>query len=113
MANDLDNLPLITEENCLRYLVYFGLGSGGRTGATNGGSGTKRTPNCIAAIASGSTTDGVKSVTLLASSDFAGTVLGQPLAVSASISFTAPVGDTLGSFAYTRSAGTLYIYYVP
>jgi hypothetical protein len=75
--------------------------------------GTSRTPACTAAVASASTSAGVKSVTFLASSDFSGTVLGQAFPASATLTFDAPNGDTLGAMAFTRAAGTLFIYYIP
>jgi len=99
--------------DALRRLVRALEGPGGNSGALVQLSGTVRTPLCSEATASGSTASGVKSVTFVASSDFSGTLLGQTFAASASFTFTAPPGDTLGSIGFTRSAGTLYIYYIP
>lgn len=57
---------------------------------------------------------GHKSIGLVLSSDFVGTVAGQVVtgADDSTFSFVAPLGDTLGSLAITRSAGTVRIWTV-
>lgn len=67
-------------------------------------------PACTAAVASGSTTAGATNITFLADSSFVGTLLGQTFAAGASLTFRASENNTVGAIAYTRSAGTLYIY---
>lgn len=83
-------------------LLLTALGSGG---------GTARTPSITIANSNGSVATGAQSVSLLFSTDFAGTVLGatiDPTAV-AGLSFQANGNDTIGAIAYTRSAGFITI----
>ncbi len=118
-----------TETMARKYFLEWeasGEGAGGATAANQAtqitaeqailaklpATGTSRTPSCVAAVASASTTAGSQSVTLLASSDFSGTVLGQAFAAGASLTFRANPGDTVAAMAFTRAAGTLFIYYL-
>ncbi len=55
-------------------------------------------------------TAGAKAVTLVASSDFVGTVATVALNGSESITFRASPGNTLGAIAITRSAGSLRVW---
>lgn len=73
----------------------------------------KRTPYCQPKTDSGSTPDGIKSVTFVASSDFDGTLLGQPFAAEAGLTFMGDPGDILAPIEFTVSAGTLYLYITP
>jgi len=70
-----------------------------------------RTPTL--AIETGSTNSpvpaGANSITFITSSDFAGTLLTQVIAVSSSYTFSANNGDALGAFAFTVTAGSLTI----
>ena len=107
----------LTVEYAVKLLLYGIFGNTAPSGGGGGipvtpGTGTQRTPTCTAAVVSGSTTVGVTRVTFVASSDFSGTVLGQAFAAGASLTFPTAPGDTLGAMAFTRSAGTLFIYYV-
>lgn len=79
-------------------------------GTLIGRSGATENTTCVAHTSSGSTTTGAKSVTFLASSDFAGTLLGQVFIAGASFTFRAQPGNVLGVYAFTRSAGTLFEY---
>jgi hypothetical protein len=72
------------------------------------------TPHLIVAVTSGSTPAFVHSVTIVMSSDFAGTIDGKTVSGSApggAMSWRGTDEHTLGSMPYTRSAGTLYILY--
>ena len=73
----------------------------------------RRVPYCQSAATSGSTPEGVKSVTFVASSDFSGTVLGSAFAPGTGLTFRAHEGDILGAMEFTRSAGTLFLYIIP
>jgi hypothetical protein len=57
---------------------------------------------------SGSIAAGCSWITFIASADFSGTLLGEPLAAGAGLTIPAPVGGTLGTLPFTVSAGTLY-----
>lgn len=71
--------------------------------------GTTAVPTTTAKVASGTVAAGCKQITFIASSDFAGTILTNPvLPSSAGLTMTAPPGQTIGAIAFTRSAGTLY-----
>ena len=73
--------------------------------------GVQRTPAISTVSASGTVTAGVRRVTFVFSSDFAGTVLTATFAgaTDSSITIEAPAGDTLAAIAYTRSAGSMRI----
>ncbi len=85
---------------------------GGKSNALSVGvalSSDQRTPTIVANVVTGSVALGCRSVTFIASSDFAGTILTNlPLAAGASLTISAPPGDTLAAVGFTRSAGTLY-----
>ena len=70
--------------------------------------GTQRTPAASVVTADGTVAAGAKSVALIPSTDFVGTILGVDVGTQP-LSFDAPPGDTLGAIAYTRSAGSLTI----
>lgn len=113
---------LDTEQALLYKIAYNGTtggggGSGGLTDAQLRASAVpvslptgSTTESATAEVASGSVAAGALNVTFLASSDFAGTILGITFAAGATLTRTAPPGKTLGSIAFTRSAGTLNIY---
>lgn len=112
-----DWIENLSFEHALKLLLYGAFGSTAPTGTgvptTGGGGGSTPVSQTVAgssAVASGSTSSGIANVTFVASSDFAGTVAGQPLAAGASLTFRASQSNTIGAIAYTRSAGTLYIY---
>lgn len=72
-------------------------------------SGGQRTPTITAnTSASGTISAGCYNLTLIAGDTFAGTVLGYTLAAGASLTLPVQTGDTLGSVAWTRTAGTLF-----
>jgi len=79
-------------------------------GGSSGGGGVQRTLTSSAATASGSLAAGAKSIAIVTSSDFSGTINGAafPAFASFNVSVDAPA-NTLPAVAYTRSAGTLYI----
>lgn len=82
-------------------------------GAPSGDAASQQlTPAGSAVTSSGTVAAGKRSVTFIADSSFTGTVLGVALNASESITFTAPVGFTLGAIVYTRTAGTLRIFTV-
>jgi hypothetical protein len=60
--------------------------------------------------ASGNITAGDYSMSIVASSDFSGTVGGVTFPASATLSISSPLKDTLPAIAYTRAAGTLTVY---
>jgi hypothetical protein len=68
--------------------------------------GAVKTPVATVHEASGTIAAGKQSVTLIPSSDFAGTILGQSLFVSA-LSFEARQGELLGAIPFTISAGSI------
>lgn len=74
--------------------------------------GTVRTPSLSAPITtSGTVAAGARSVTIILSSDFDGTLLTAAVNGTTDSVFvwTAPPGDTLGAFAYTIAAGSLRV----
>lgn len=91
-----------TGELALKVLVV--------NGGANGG-GTQRTPTISTASSTGTVAAGAKKLTLVFSSDFAGTVLGAAFSGAAdkSIDLNAPDNDTLAAVAYTVSAGSIRI----
>lgn len=70
--------------------------------------GSERTPAASVVTASGTVAAGKKSVALIPSADFAGTILGVDVGTQP-LTFEAPAGDTLAAIVYTRSAGSLTI----
>lgn len=102
--------PSITTASLLSQILCFikGLVTDGAVNVNTGGAGTERTPAASVVSSSGSVNAGKKSITLIPSNDWTGTILGvdvgtQPLA------FDAPQGDTLGAITYTRTTGSLTI----
>ena len=79
-------------------------------GTTNGVqlTGSQRTPAASVVTSSGTVVAGKKSVTLIPSNDFTGTILGVDVGAQP-LQFDAPPGDTLGAIAYTRTTGSLTI----
>ena len=67
-----------------------------------------KTPVLSSVSSSGSVAEGYTSVTLITSSDFAGTILGTAATASTTYTFSAN-GNPLSAIAYTRSAGTIQI----
>lgn len=74
-------------------------------------SGTARTPTITLVSTDGSVAAGSRGLTLILSSDFAGTILGATFSGATTSSLTIPVpdGDTLGAVDYTISAGSMLI----
>lgn len=72
--------------------------------------GVSRTLTTTAAVATGTTAAGAKSIVFSSSSDWAGTIAGAAFPASTTITLNAPFGDTLAAVAFTRSAGTLNIF---
>lgn len=68
----------------------------------------QRTPSWLRATADGSVSAGAYSISFTAISGTI-TVAGAALNVGESVSFSAPLGDTLGSISYTVSSGELVI----
>lgn len=76
---------------------------------TSSGTGVQQTPSRSVVTTSGSVTAGAASVTILSSSDFAGTVLGAAFLPSLAETYEAAAGNTLAAIAYTITAGSLTI----
>ncbi len=92
-----------------RFVLTAGLGADGKPVAL---SASGKTEVVTASTVSGAHTidAGAKAVTLVASSDFVGTVATVALNGSESITFRASPGNTLGTIAITRSAGSLRVW---
>lgn len=71
--------------------------------------GVAQTPGWAVAVVSGSVVAGAKSITIVASNDFTGTVGGAAFLPDTAHTWRAEQGHKLAALAYTRSAGTLYI----
>lgn len=104
----------MTVLDCLRSMAGYGLGVAGTPGSQISGApgSSKLSTATDANTSSGNSRDNVHSVTLVASSDFSGTVMGKAFTAGATINFTAPPGYTVAAFAYTVAAGTLTAYYI-
>lgn len=78
--------------------------------AGEGGSAASQTPAlAVLSSASGTIAAGAKSVSILASADFVGTVLTAVFTAGASVTYNATGINTIGAIAYTRSAGSLLV----
>ena len=67
------------------------------------------TPSKTTAVVSGSVAAGAKSVTLITSAAFVGTILGDAAVASTTYPFSASQSNTLAAIAYTMSAGAIEI----
>jgi len=81
----------------------------GTTNAVQIVGGVVRTFALTAATGNGSVATGKKAVAFSSSSDFAGTITAAAFGASQTVGVSADGPDTIGSIAYTVSAGTLYI----
>lgn len=82
--------------------------------ATTGGMGVARSVTGSLATTSGSIASGSRSVMVLISSDYTGTIqtLSFTGAADNFVRFSAPSGDTLGAIAYTVTTGSLRLFVV-
>lgn len=70
---------------------------------------TVEIPSKSTVSTSGTVLAGTKSVTFITSSDFVGTILGNTSQADAVYTFSASLGNTLSTIAYTVSAGNIEI----
>lgn len=73
-----------------------------------------RVPHGTTVSTSGSTAAGTRHIIMVFSSDFVGTVLGVSVTgADQMLEFgPLPLGDTIDAIAYTRSAGSIRIWYI-
>lgn len=72
--------------------------------------GKQRTPGATVVAVDGSVAAGARTVQLVPSADFSGTLLGQAWpSGTAIVGWTAQGNDTIGAIAYTVTTGTLLI----
>lgn len=93
-------------------LVTSGGGSGVASAVSVNDSveaGTAQTPSWTKVVVDGSVAAGAKTITVVASSDFTGTVGGTEFLPNTAMTWRAELGHRLAALAYTRSAGSLYI----
>lgn len=98
-------------------LVYLVGGTSTVTGSVSGGFGggtetsVQRTPSITVATTNGTIAAGAQRISIIFSTDFAGTVLGATFdgSIDSSVAFSAPTGDTLAAVGYTVTAGSARI----